>query len=119
MALNEQQLGDLGVSIHAGFPNAAVGSHTQSLSLDQLLIRHPATTFLMRLDNDMWTDYGMSSDDILIVDRSAQPQPADIVVWVDAEAFTLSYFREVPLDTPIWGTITASIRQHKYRNVPL
>ena len=110
MALNEQQLGDLGVSIHTGFPNAAIGSHAQSLNLDTLLIPHPATTFLMRLEGE-WKGYNLQSQDIIIIDRSAKPQPNDIVVWVDGDEFTLSHLVEVPLDTPVWGAVTAAIRQ--------
>lgn len=115
MALNEQQLGDLGVSIHAGFPNAAIGSHAQSLDLNKLLIPHPATTFFMRLDGD-WPQYELHAQDLLTIDRSTKPKPLDLVIWVDAEAFTLSPLRDVPLDTPIWGTVTTIIRTRQIHN---
>ncbi len=113
MALNEQQLGTLGVSIHAGFPNAAVGSHARSLDLTTLLIRHPATTFLMRLDNNSWSRYGMFAGDIVVVDRSIKPHRQDVVIWNQADDFVMTKLKDVPEETPIWGTVSSVIHQFK------
>lgn len=111
MALNESQLGDLGVAIHAGFPNAAIGSHARSLDLTKLLIKHPSTTFLMRLDNNSWAEQGMFKGDIVVVDRSVNPQLFDVVIWCKEDDFTMSQLNDVPKNTPIWGTVSSVIHQ--------
>lgn len=113
MALSEQQLGSLGVSIHAGFPNAAVGSHARTLDLTKLLIRHPATTFLMRLDNNTWSLYGMFAGDIVVVDRSIRPHRQDVVIWTQRDEFIMTKLNDMPADTPLWGTVSSVIHQFK------
>ncbi len=113
MALDEQQLSTLGVSIHAGFPNAAIGSHARSLDLTKLLIRHPASTFLMRLDSNTWARYGMFAGDIVVVDRSISPQRQDIVIWCQEDEFTMTKLKNVPEGTPVWGAVSSVIHQFK------
>lgn len=111
--MNEEQLGNLGVSIHAGFPNAAVGSHAKSLDLTKLLIKHPATTFMMRLDSKVWSRYGLFAGDIIIVDRSIDPRPQDLVIWCQEEDFVMTKLKDVPVETPTWGTVSSVIHQFK------
>lgn len=111
--MDEQQLGNLGVSIHAGFPNAAVGSHARTLDLTQLLVQHPATTFMMRLDSNVWARYGMFAGDIVIVDRSINPLRQDVVVWCQEDDFLMTKLKDVPEHTPIWGTVSSVIHQFK------
>lgn len=111
--MDEQQLGNLGVSIHAGFPNAAVGSHSHTLDLTRLLIRHPATTFMMRLDSNAWARYGMFAGDIVVVDRSINPNRQDVVVWCQEDDFVMTKLKDVPEGTPTWGTVSSVIHQFK------
>lgn len=113
MALDEQQLGNMGVSIHAGFPNAAVGSHARSLDLTKLLIKHPAATFLMKLDSNVWSRYGLFAGDIVLVDRSIHPNRQDVVIWCQEDDFVMTKLKDVPDDTPIWGTVSSVIHQFK------
>ncbi len=111
--MNETQLGNLGVSIHAGFPNAAVGSHARSLDLTQLLIHHPSTTFMMRLDSNVWARFGMFAGDIVIVDRSMTAQRQDVVVWCQEDDFVMTKLKDVPEETSVWGTVSSVIHQFK------
>lgn len=111
--MDEQQLGNLGVSIHAGFPNAAVGSHARSLDLTKLLVKHPATTFLMRLDSNAWARFGMFAGDIIVVDRSVNPLRQDVVIWCQADDFVMTKLKDVPDGTPHWGTVRSVIHQFK------
>lgn len=110
--MNEQQLSNVGVAIHAGFPNAAIGSHTKTLDITKLLIKHPATTFMMRIDNNAWSNYGIFQGDIAIVDRSANPSKQDIVIWCEEDSFILSKLKDTPSGEPIWGTVTSVIHQY-------
>ncbi len=111
--MDEQQLSTLGVSIHAGFPNAAIGSHAKSLDLTKLLIRHPASTFLMRLDSNTWSRYGLFAGDIVVVDRSISPLRQDVVVWTQADDFVITKLKDVPDSTPVWGAVSSVIHQFK------
>lgn len=111
--MDEQQLGNLGVSIHAGFPNAAVGSHAKSLDLTKLLIQHPTTTFMMRLDSNTWAHYGMFTGDIIIVDRSINPGPQDVIIWCEGDDFVMTKLKDAPKGTQTWGTVSSVIHQLK------
>jgi DNA polymerase V len=109
--MDEQELENSGVSIHSGFPNAAVGSSARLLDLNRLLIKHPAATYLMRLGSNEWSDRGMFAGDIVIVDRSLEPKKQDTVIWGEGEQFIVGLFKDAPKDTEIWGTVTSIIHQ--------
>jgi DNA polymerase V len=111
--MNEDELEDKGVSLHAGFPNAAVGSSARQLDLTQLLIKHPPSTYLMRLDSNAWNEQGMFSGDIIIIDRALTPKKTDHVIWWEGDNFTIGKRTQVPKDLPIWGVVSAII--HKFR----
>ncbi|MFK0573580.1 LexA family protein [Endozoicomonas sp.] len=50
------------------------------MSLDQLLIRHPAATFFARAQGPSMEGAGIFNEDILIIDRSLTPKPGDVVI---------------------------------------
>lgn len=55
--------------ISAGFPSSAENFIEKALSLDELMIKHPSTTFFVRVIGDSMKPL-INSNDILIVDRS-------------------------------------------------
>lgn len=109
--MDEDELKQVGVSTHAGFPNAAVGSSSKQLDMTRLLIKHPSATYLMQLDSDEWNDIGIFSGDIIVVDRAIDAGKTDTVVWWDHDNFVLSKKSKVPKDTPTWGVVTSIIHQ--------
>lgn len=107
-----------GVSVHAGFPNPATDTSLRSLDLNQLLIRHSASTYLFRVEGNEWQDSGIFAGDIAIVDRALDPRKADIVLWWHQEAgeFAISAYHTMPPAAAVWGIITATI--HELRKTP-
>lgn len=84
--------------IHAGFPSPATDYMTQAIDLNKELVRHPAATFYGRVAGDSMIDAGVEEGDILVIDKSLEPQDGDMAVcFVDGE-FTLKHlsFRAVP-----------------------
>ena len=63
-----------------GFPSPAADYLEDSLSLDQLLIRHPAATFFARTQGQSMTGAGIHDGDLLIIDRSLKPRSEDVVI---------------------------------------
>lgn len=104
-----------GVTVHDGFPNPATDTSLQPLDLNSLLITHTATTYLMRLSGDEWQALGIFDGDILIVDRSVNARPNDLVVWTKADRFIISHEHQVEEGSPVWGVITSTI--HQFRKV--
>lgn len=112
-SMDEEELQKRGVSIHAGFPNAAGGSHDKILDLNRLLVPHPAATFLMELDSNDWKDRGMFAGDIIIVDRSLKPANDDLIIWWEGEDFIFGEKKDVPKSTPAWGVVSSVIHRRK------
>lgn len=67
-------------AVHAGFPSVAQDYFTGDFSLDENLIIHPDTTFVVSVAGDSMEGAGIFDGDILIVDRSLRPRPDDIVI---------------------------------------
>ena len=75
--------------IAAGFPSPADDYIDSKIDLNQHLIRHPASTFYLRVNGDSMTGSGVHNNDLLIVDRSINAKPGHIVVAVLDGEFTL------------------------------
>ncbi|HET8690452.1 MAG TPA: S24 family peptidase [Candidatus Saccharimonadales bacterium] len=104
-----------GVVFHAGFPNAGE-DELSSLSLDQLVFKHPASTFLWRLSESI-EDLNWPAGATVVVDRSLAPRTGDRVVAVIEEEFAVRIYRDGYLHKPggdregaenlsLWGVIT-------------
>jgi DNA polymerase V len=101
-----------GVSVHAGFPNPALDRRGQqqhlSLDLNQLLIRHPSSTYLFRISGHLWADQGIYDGDVAVIDRARMPQATDIVLSWEGDSFVLSRYHRHSTTNP-WGVVTAVI----------
>jgi DNA polymerase V len=119
--------------IAAGFPSPAQDYIDIKIDLNRELIANPSSTFLGRVKGTSMKDAGIEEDDILIIDKSLEPQDGDMAVcFLDGE-FTLKYIRiekdavylmpANPKFKPIkvteenhfciWGIVTYSIKHHK------
>ena len=121
--------------IKAGFPNPAEDAGGLALDLNDLLVKHPVSTFYLRVDGESMSGAGITTGDIVVVDKSLQARNGDIVVatvdgdftlkrlksdggsgkaWLVAEhpAFTPIALHEAT-DAAIWGVVTYWI--HKQR----
>ena len=79
--------------VQAGFPSPADDHLERSIDLNEHLVKNPAATFFVRVQGESMRDAGISSGDILIVDRSIQPADNQIVVAMLDGDFTVKRFR--------------------------
>lgn len=113
-------------AVAAGFPSPADGEMDGKLDLNELLIKHPAATFFVRVAGLSMIKAGIYHDDILVVDRSLEPAHGRIVIAaVNGELTVKRLYREVnkvqlvaendafaPIDITegtelhIWGVVT-------------
>lgn len=103
---------DQGVSVHPGFPNPAADTRLHGLDLNQLLVRHPTSTFLFRIRGEQGITQGIFDGDIAIVDRLAAPHANALVLWHDGQRFNLSRPGRIQSGGAVWGTVTAVIHQY-------
>ena len=80
--------------IKAGFPSPADDYLDKKLDLNEHLIKHPASTFFVRVKGDSMIGAGINSGDMIIVDRSIKPKDKKIVVAVVNGDFTVKRFHE-------------------------
>lgn len=78
-------------SVHAGFPSPAQDYMNTFIDLNKELVRHPAATFYARVVGDSMVDAGVEEGDVLVVDKSMEPQEGDMAVcFIDGE-FALKF----------------------------
>ncbi|MCB1111620.1 MAG: translesion error-prone DNA polymerase V autoproteolytic subunit [Chlamydiales bacterium] len=81
--------------VQAGFPSPADDYIEGQLDLNQLMVKHPAATFFVRVEGDSMRDAGIQSGDILVVDRSLEVANGKIVIAVVDGEFTVKrYFKD-------------------------
>jgi len=75
----------LGV-IEAGFPSPAEEELTDTMSMDEYLIKNKEATFMLKVQGDSMTGAGIMPGDMVLVERGVTPKNDDIVVAeVDGE----------------------------------
>lgn len=82
--------------VPAGFPSPAADYFEDRLSLDEHLIEHPEATFFVRVQGNSMTGYGIHDGDLLVVDRSLDPQDRQVVIAVVDGAFTIKQLCRLP-----------------------
>ena len=88
------RLYDAGVP--CGFPSPAQDYLEQRLSLDDICIRHPESTYLVRAEGQSMQDAGILDGDLLVVECFYRAQHGDIVIaTVDGE-FTCKRLQLLP-----------------------
>ena len=122
--------------IQAGFPSPAQDYISESIDLNREIVHHPAATFYGRVSGESMVNDGIDPDDIIVIDRSLEPQDGDLTVCcVDGE-FTLKRIRledhkvwlipaneafDPILVTPenrfeVWGVVTYTIKRTHRKN---
>ena len=75
--------------IEAGFPSPADDYLETKLDLNDLLIKRPAATFLVRVRGNSMRDSGILDGSILVVDSSIDPRSGMIVLAIVDNEFTV------------------------------
>jgi DNA polymerase V len=120
-----------GYKVEAGFPSPADDYIEGRLSLDEHLIQHKDTTFFVRARGNSMVGAGIFDGDLLVVDKSLNPNSGDIVIAVvDGDLTVKRLFKrgetvtlrpENPLykeiefkdgqELQVWGVVTSTVKQ--------
>jgi DNA polymerase V len=118
-------------SVSAGFPSPAEDFMDLEMNLQDYLIQHPSATFCVRVTGDSMIKAGISSGDVMIVDRSLETKDGSIVLAVLNGEFTVKRIKknkdqlllnpENPkfspivvneeMDFQVWGVVTHVIHE--------
>ena len=117
--------------VPAGFPSPAADYFDDGLDLNDLVVRHPAATFFVRVEGESMLGAGIHPGDMLVVDRAEVPADQSVVVAVLNGDFTVkriyqkdgtlslvSENERMPpirlseeMDFEVWGVVTYVIHQ--------
>jgi DNA polymerase V len=115
----------------AGFPSPGDDHIERVLDINDLVVKHPASTFFVRVSGDSMTGAGIFPGDVLIVDRSLSPRDGSVVVAavygemvvkrIKAQGTAHMLISENSAYEPIivsgnddcfiWGVVVGSVRQ--------
>lgn len=126
------------ISVPAGFPSPANDYLEERINLNNHLIQHPVSTFLVKCSGLSMIDAFIPPVALLLVDRSINPENGDIVLAYVNGGFTVKFLqrnnhkcRLLPANNKyqpieiseeseliIWGVVTKIISDPKdYRHV--
>lgn len=74
-------------SVAIGFGSPAGDSGVTRLDLNDILIKHPQATFLMRVAGDAMREIGIESGDLVLVDRAISATHGHVVIAVVDDEF--------------------------------
>ncbi len=120
-------------TISAGFPSPAEDYIEPGIDLNKYLINNPISTFFLRVSGNSMNNAGIYNNDLLIIDRSINAKPGNIVVALLDGEFTLkrlikernNYYLKADkgnypaislyeyIDIQIWGVAIYSIHELK------
>ena len=121
--------------VRAGFPSPAQDYTDESIALNRDIIHHKESTFYARAVGDSLRDANVIEGDILVIDKSLEPQDGDMAVCFLNGEFTLKFIekrtnslRLIPAnpkyepinidsedDFRIWGIVTYVIHKVERR----
>ncbi|MDB9944461.1 translesion error-prone DNA polymerase V autoproteolytic subunit [bacterium] len=115
----------------AGFPTPGDDLVEKALDINDLVVKNPTATFFVRVEGDSMEGAGIFSGDVLVVDRSIEPQNGTIVVAAiygemvvkrlaieGEQRFLISEnenYEPIAIgdgeDCFVWGAVVGSVRQ--------
>ncbi|MFV1884597.1 MAG: LexA family protein [Balneola sp.] len=77
---DDSEMLELSRKIETGFPSPAGDHLEKSLSLEELIVHRPTSTFYVRAEGSAMQAAGIYDGDILVVDRSLHPRDGSIII---------------------------------------
>ena len=99
--------------ISAGFPSPADDFKEIRISLDKELVKNSESTFYARVSGDSMIEAGLDNGDLLIIDRSLEPENGKIAVcFIDGDFTVKRIIREK-------GKLYLKAENKKYKSIEL
>lgn len=135
IAISDSTYPVAGEKISAGFPGYADNFKTDPISIDNILIKKPHSTFIIKVEGESMIDAGIYPNSYIVVDTSCDPSDMSIVVARLYDEFVVKRIvifddhailkaentnRSYPdiriddsTDFEIWGVVTGTFMQMK------
>lgn len=83
--------------VPAGFPSPATDYIEEKINLNHILIKHPESTYLLRVEGHSMIDANIKDGDIIIVDSAITAKDGDIIIASLEGEFTVKKLQQYPL----------------------
>lgn len=80
--------------VEAGFPTEAIEDNSNTMSIDEYLIDHKDSTYILEVKGDSMIEAGINEGDLVIVERKQEPKEGDIVIAEVDGGWTMKYYRK-------------------------
>ena len=100
-----------------GFPSPAQGYEQKGIDFNNILIKHPSATVVMKIESSNYVNMGIFNGDILVIDRAKRITPNSLVVYESEGHFVLGRvykIKKIPeQETIVTGAVTHVIHTVK------
>jgi len=96
-------------SVAIGFESPAGDTGVTRLDLNDILVRHPQATFLMRISGDAMREVGIDSGDLVLIDRAIPPAHGHVVIAIVDEEFVCRRLCRQGADIRLQATRAGSV----------
>jgi len=80
--------------VTAGLPATVEEELTDTVSLDDLLVKNKSLTYMLEVDGDSMIDAHIEKGDMVLVERANNAKDGQIVIAEVDEEYTMKYFRK-------------------------
>ncbi len=80
--------------VRAGFASPAEDELADTITVGEYLIRDKDASFLLQVEGDSMIDAGLQPDDMVILEKTSDYKPGDIVVALIEDGYTIKYLRK-------------------------
>ncbi|MGB7392836.1 MAG: S24 family peptidase [Pricia sp.] len=94
-----------------GFSSPATHYGEPRIDLNDELVANSSATFFVRVIDDVFKEFNIHKDDVLIIDKSRKPKTGQLVLAISEGSFNVLRIDEGhPDELEIWGTVTYIIK---------
>jgi len=91
-------------SVAIGFGSPSGDTGVTRLDLNDILVRHPQATFLMRIAGDAMREAGVDSGDLVLIDRAIAPSNGHVVIAIVGDEFVCRRLSQQGADVRLTAT---------------
>ncbi len=91
-------------SVAIGFGSPSGDTGVTCLDLNDILVRHPQATFLMRIAGDAMQEAGIDSGDLVLIDRAIAPSNGHVVIAIVDDEFVCRRLSQQGADVRLTAT---------------
>ncbi|HEY4505773.1 MAG TPA: transcriptional repressor LexA [Candidatus Paceibacterota bacterium] len=79
--------------VEAGIPTMAEEMSSETLNIDEYLVKNKDSTYLLEVKGDSMIDEGIKEGDLVVVERRGEAKDGDIVIAEVDGGWTMKYFK--------------------------